>query len=170
VLGEATVLIGATVLVEVSVIVGVTVLERMYIGAMVLEATVIIGATALKVTVPVAIYGIIRATVLEATVLMDATVLVGATVLGGEELFKLYAYIYVHRGCVYFSYCHCVRQPFPPSLRKEVFFMPYVADRLALSVIYSFSSFTCGRRFFTYSCFNKDIILVQIKVNAVVIS
>jgi hypothetical protein len=61
-----------------------TVLEMIFIGARVLgeatvlEARVLIGATALKATVPMQIYGIIGATVLE------ATVLVGATVLGGR--------------------------------------------------------------------------------------
>jgi hypothetical protein len=72
-----TVLGEAMVLVETSVIVEATSLERMYIGAKVLEATVLIRATALKATVPVEIYGIIGATVLCATVLVEATVLGG---------------------------------------------------------------------------------------------
>jgi hypothetical protein len=73
VLGEATVLMRATVL----------------------EMMMFVGATALKPTVPMQIYGIIGATVLEASVLIGATVfratlfeatmLVGATVLGGTQ-------------------------------------------------------------------------------------
>jgi hypothetical protein len=81
VFGEATVLemmifVGATVL-------RASVLERMCIGATVLEVTVLFETTALKATVPVEIYGIVGATMLRATVL-EATVLVGATVLGGR--------------------------------------------------------------------------------------
>jgi hypothetical protein len=61
---RATVFGKATVLVGASVIVGATVRERMCIEASVLEATVLIGATALNAIVSVEIYGIIEATVL----------------------------------------------------------------------------------------------------------
>jgi hypothetical protein len=88
VLGEATLLVEASVimgamvlkamvLVEIYVIVGATVLVEIY---------AIVGAMVLKATVLVEIYVIVRATELTATVLVETFVIIGATVLGATVL------------------------------------------------------------------------------------